>query len=85
MENYKALLLKAPDTQLDRSMLPLIEKWDDQPKAIQILEVLDHCVHGSLASNFVIFTLEILLDGALAAEGITRELLVSQAVWRNER
>jgi hypothetical protein len=78
----KKLLLKAPDTQLDASMFPLIEKWDEPAKAIQILEVLDQCVYASLASGFTIRLLQMLYDAALVNEKITHEDVVPLATWR---
>lgn len=75
-------LLKAPDRQLDARMKPLIEKWDKPAKAIQILEVLDHCVNGSLASGVVVRLFEILLGGAIKREETTYEAVVAQATWR---
>jgi hypothetical protein len=80
----KELLLKAPDSQLDSSMLPLIKAWDEPPKAIQILEVVDKCIHGSLASSFVMVVLQGMYDQALKNEGLTHEQLVPLATWRGE-
>ena len=77
-----ALLLKAPDSQLDYSVKPLIQKWDTPPKALQILEVLDLCVHGGLASGLVITLLEKFMHEAIQLEGTTYEALVAQATWR---
>ena len=57
MKALKEALLKAPDSQLDACMFPLIEKWDDNPTALQILEVLDECIYSALASGFVIVLL----------------------------
>ena len=51
MKALKEALLKAPDSQLDACMFPLIEKWDDNPTALQILEVLDECIYSALASG----------------------------------
>ena len=82
MRDLKQMLLAAPDGQLDSSMFPLIEKWDDQPKAIQILEVLDKCIYYALASGFVIGALEVMLDAAMKSENVTLEQLVPLAVWR---
>ncbi len=79
----KALFLQAPPGQLDPSMLPLIEKWDDEPTAIQILEVLDHCIHASLASGFAVSTMQALLAGAQKRENVTMADLVPLATWRN--
>jgi hypothetical protein len=77
-------LLKAPDRQLDAQMKPLIEKWSDPPTALQVLEVLDYCIHGSLASGFVVSVLQILYDMRCKAEGVTHEQLEPQATWRNK-
>ena len=82
MEDFKKLLLTAPDGQLDASMRPLIEKWDSPAKAIQVLEVLDHCVHASLASGFTVRLLQMLYDAALKNEGVTHEDVAKLATWR---
>lgn len=85
MNPLKEMLLQAPDGQLDASMFPLIEKWDDEPTAIQIMEVLDYCVHGGLASGFVITVLETMVETALTGENLSREDLVKKAIWRLDR
>lgn len=82
LAGLKQLMLEAPEGQLDPSMLPLIEKWDSEPKAIQILEVLDKCIYYGASSDFVVSVLQIMLEYAMAAEGITLEQLVPLAVWR---
>jgi len=83
MSELAKMLLEAPDSQLDAAMKPYIEKWSDPPKAIQILEVLDHCIHGSLANDLVIKALQLFYDQACKVEGVTHAALVPQAVWRN--
>jgi len=85
MNGIKKQLLTAPDSQLDESMFPLIEKWNDEPTALQILEVLDYCVRYSLASGFVITLLEQILDIAIKQENTTYELVVENATWRSTR
>lgn len=77
-------LLKAPDTQLDAVMKPYIQKWDEEPKPIQILEVLDHCIHGSLASGFVVTLLQTLYDMACKRDNTTHEEVVKSASWRDQ-
>jgi len=77
-------LLKAPESQLAASMKPLIEKWSDPPSAIEILEVLDHCVYASLASGFVVTLLQILYDDQCKKENTTHEEVIKNATWRNE-
>jgi hypothetical protein len=80
--SIKQNLLTAPESQLDASMKPLIEKWDDKPTALQILEVLDHCIYAALASGFVIKMLQTLLDIAMTNEQVKLEDLVPLATWR---
>lgn len=82
LAGLKQLMLEAPDGQLDKSMLPLIENWDDEPKAIQILEVLDKCIHYGLASGFVVSSLQIMLEFAMKDQDVTLEQLEPLAVWR---
>lgn len=82
MQDFKALLLQAPEGQLDASMKPLIEKWDKTPKAVQVLEVLDQCIHASLASGFTIRLLQLLYDTALTNEGLKHEDVIPLATWR---
>lgn len=82
--NIKQHLLQAPESQLDSSMFALIEGWDDDPTSLQVLEVLDKCVHASLASGFVIKLLETLYDTALKREEKTHKDNVPLATWRKE-
>ena len=76
-------LLQAPDSQLDAEMKPYIEKWDDPPTALQVLEVVDHCIHAALASGFVVSLLQGIYDARCKAEGVTHEHCVALATWRN--
>lgn len=85
MNELKRILLSAPNEQLDHCMFPLIEKWDDIPTALQILEVLDNCIYASLASGVVIKVLETLLENALAGEKKTLEEVVEHAHWRKDQ
>lgn len=82
MKELRDLLLKLSDDQLDAKMHPLIQKWDEQPKAIQILEVLDHCINASLASGFVVATLQAFLEVAMKSENTDLASLVKLAIWR---
>ncbi len=83
-EELKQILLKAPDTQFDEKLKPYVQKWDDPPKAVQVLEVLDYVVNGGGASGLVVQVLQIELQRAIAEEGTTREAIVAQAIWRNQ-
>ena len=81
----KNLLLQASDDQLDASMFPLIEKWDDKgPTPIQVLEVLDKCARYSLASGFTMQTLGVVYELTLADYNTTHDEVVKQATWRTE-
>ena len=65
MSKYKELVdlfMEAPDSQLDASMKPLIKKWSDPPTPFQILEVLDNCIRGSLASGFTVQILQTIYE-----------------------
>lgn len=83
MSELADLLLKSSDRHLDASMRPLVQKWDAEPTALQILEVLDHCIHGALADGFIVGALQITYDLALKREGKTHEEMVPLATWRS--
>ncbi len=76
------MLMDAPDGQLDAAMKPLIQKWSDPPTAYDVLEVLDHCIHGSLASGLAIQVLQMLYEGACERDGLLHEDVVKHAIWR---
>lgn len=82
--SLKELMLAAPEGQLDAKMQPLVEKWDDEPTAIQVLEVLDWCIHCALGSDFVVSMLETFYELALKNEGKTREDMIPLATWREQ-
>lgn len=80
----KEILLEAPDSQLDASMKPFVEKWSSPPKAIEILEVLDHVINGSLASGLITTVLQNMYTEAIIAEKTTHDEVVKLAKWRGE-
>jgi hypothetical protein len=83
--NFKELLLNAPEGHLDPGVRPLIEEWHgDSPTAVQALKLLDNCARYALASEFTMRVLEVALQQALTREGLTREDVVNQAIWRKE-
>ena len=82
LKDLKSLLLSAPPTQLDANMHPLIEEWDEIPTSLQILEVLDHCIHSALASSFVIRFLQTTYDLALKREGKVHNQNIPFITWR---
>lgn len=83
-QDIRELLCAAPDTQLDAAMKPLIKAWDDPPKAVQVLEVLDHVIHGALGSSFIVATLQAIYATSCSREGTTHEEVVKGAHWREK-
>lgn len=81
-DELKATLLNAPDKELDASMKPLIEKWSNPPKPIELLEVIDKCIFGSLSSGFVLRILQVIYDVECANNNTTHEEVVKGATWR---
>lgn len=81
--SIKDMFLSAPEDQIDPSVKPLIEVWDDAPTALQILRVLDSMVYSGGATGFVVSALDAMMRGTLEAEGQTYEQLVAKAVWRS--
>lgn len=75
-------LLSAPDSQLDAKVKPLIEAWSTPPAPLQVLAVLDQCVHGSLASGVVVTILQILYEDSLRVANTTNEDVIKLATWR---
>lgn len=82
LQQLKANLQAAPSDILDACMQPLIAKWEAPPSALQILEVLDQCIHSSLAVGLVIELLQRTYATACILEGLTNDEVVKQAHWR---
>lgn len=82
MREIVELLLAAPDGQLDESAKTMIRLWDDVPKAVQILKVLDISIYAALGSGIAITVMQVMYEHALKTEGITREDVVRLAYWR---
>jgi hypothetical protein len=78
------LLLRAPDTQIDACIKPLISKWSDPPTPIQVLEVLDNCINGGLASGFVVTLLQEIYQITCKNNDITHDEVIKQAHWRDK-
>ena len=72
----------APEGQLDKQAIEMIQKWDDPATAMQILETLDMCVRYSWASTFAVTVLETYLTVVIENEGTTYQAVVAQATWR---
>lgn len=85
MTSLKQHLITAPEDQLDKSMREFIEQnWHQEPTALELLEVLDKCIHFALASGLVIMVLETMLVSAMKAENTNMVELEKLATWRNE-
>lgn len=84
MKEIVAYLMSAPDSQFDKSMTAKVAAWSDPPTAIEVLEVLDACINGSLASGFDVTVLQALYDMQCKAEVITHDECVLKATWRND-
>lgn len=81
----KEQMLSAPSEQMDDAIKNIIrEKWDDEPTAIQILEVVDHCVYWGASSDFVVRVLNLYLESALKTENKTFDQLIEDATWRKD-
>lgn len=84
LRDMRGMIQMAPDGQIAHSLRPKMEKLDDVPKAIQILELLDDCVYYALASEFGMMVLNKMLEAAINLENTTYAEVVSKATWRNE-
>lgn len=82
MQAIIANLMKLSDEQIDKAMVEKIRAWPDPVPATSVLEVLDACVDGSLASGFVITVLDVILQDRMMIEGTTIDELVKLATWR---
>jgi hypothetical protein len=79
----KQLFLNAPESQLDPTLKPLIEKWSDPcATSLEVLEVLDQVVHTGGGSGFVVMALQTMYEGLCAEEGVTHEDNIARAPWR---
>lgn len=84
MKEIVDTLLMAPDSQLDEKAKEFIRKWNAPPTAPQVLEVLDWCVWGALASEFMMRVLHMLFEGAMKQEETTQEEVEKKATWRKK-
>lgn len=84
MNDLKDMFAALSNRELDSSVKPIIAKWSTPPKPIEILETLDCCIFGSLASGFIVKVLSSLYDEACGREKTTHEEVLKLATWRNE-
>ena len=57
----------------------------ENPKAVQLLKVLDDCVRYSLCSGFCIWAIDKVWRGMLEAEGKTYEQGIAEATWLDSK
>lgn len=77
-------LLKAPDRELDACTFNFISKWKEYVDSVDILYVLDICARYSLASGFMIQTLDLLLQESAKLEGKPLiDVYLEAECWRN--
>jgi hypothetical protein len=81
-ENMLKTLLQLSDDALDNNIKVLIRNWNFNPSALQILEILDKCIYGSLCDSFCIKLFEILLESKIKEENTTYDEVVKKAYWR---
>jgi hypothetical protein len=81
-DDFVKMLMTAPKGQLDDSMRALVSKWSKPSGALEVLEVLDKCIHGSLASGIVVAVLQAAYEMACKREGKTHEEVAAGATWR---
>ncbi len=81
-DSIKSVLLAAPVSQFDEVMHPFVQKWDDPPTSLQLLEVLDLCILCAHGSDLVITLLQTVYDETLQREQKKHEDNVPLATWR---
>ena len=58
------LLLKAPDSQISKPIVEIIDKWSKPPKEKEISDTLEEIFYSGGASSFAIGVLKLLLRKA---------------------
>ncbi len=84
MDSLRDLYLAAPAGQIDSQLKLLIEKWNDEPTAIQLLEVVDKAIYWGAATTFAVSSLQTCLNIAMRREGKELADLLPLATWRDE-
>jgi hypothetical protein len=80
----KAILLEAPETQIDPEVLKIVKRWAEPETAANVLEALDCAAYMGGASGFAMGVFDILLKSAIDNEETTYEAVVAvaDASWR---
>lgn len=79
------MILKMSDDQIDSSAKKMLRDLPEEPSALQLLQVVDMCIYGALASKFVLKVLQFAYDDQLKVENKTHEEIVKDAAWRKAK
>jgi len=82
-KDLNSLILMAPETQIDPSILEDVKEWHNEPTALDILFCLDKMVYYSLGSEFSMHLFEMLLQEAMNEENITLDTLKDKRDWKS--
>jgi hypothetical protein len=79
-------IAKGSEREISSALVEDMRKWSDPPKALEILYSLDINAYGALSSPFVTRILNMLLEEAQKAEGVTYQELCTraEAMWRKD-
>lgn len=78
-----AFLKAAPHGEIDTIAVDKIKTWCDDVSSLQVLEVLDMCIYGALASPIALTAIDHLYDYLLEIENKTHDDNLPYAHWRN--
>lgn len=79
--DIREMFVTAPESQIDKPLREMIVKWSNEPTAIEILEVLDHAICFSLASDFVVSMLQMVYESKPKEEKKLAEIYAKEH-WR---
>jgi hypothetical protein len=74
----------ASKIDFDEKAKSLINLWEDEPKSIQILEVLDKSIYFSWTGSLGIQCLQTAYECALKREGVSHDYNANLALWREQ-
>lgn len=83
MQHLKQILLNAPESAFEPALKELVESWDEEPTALELLRLLDEAAYIGGANEAVMQILDRCLHDRLGIEGITMDDLIGEAAWRH--
>ena len=78
-----AFLKAAPHGEIDTFAVDKMKTWGELPSSLEVLEILDMCIYGALASPIAITAIKQLYSYLLESENKTHDDNVPYAHWRN--